>query len=94
MSMLKKVSLFSACCTSVGMPLLALTSEADMAPIARAALAGSLVFFAVCTTGVLHYVVKTYVDRMHTIESDDGAVRMQVSASCRGGGRPNIPFGP
>mmetsp|Transcript_1703 Transcript_1703/g.2420 ORF Transcript_1703/g.2420 Transcript_1703/m.2420 type:complete len:203 (+) Transcript_1703:234-842(+) len=68
LSRLKKVSIFSCCCTIIGVPLLSAFGNEKMSGIQRAAVGFTVVAFAIGTTATLHFVCKPYVTKLYLIQ--------------------------
>eukprot|EP00898_Chlorokybus_atmophyticus_P002483 jgi/Chlat1/3235/Chrsp22S03510 len=66
----KLLSLSSAMLTLVGAPLFVLTNP-NLSPTGRIAIAGTMIFFGLSTTALLHWFSSTYVHKMWAIRGSD-----------------------
>ena len=65
MKLLKRVSVFSCVCTTIGVPLLAIFGAEGISEAQRVAVTSTVVGFAFLTTGTLHYFAYPYVTNMY-----------------------------
>ena len=82
MQILKRVSVFSCGCTTIGVPLLALVGNDALPVVQKVAVSGTVVSFAFLTTAALHYFAKPYVVNMYYEEGEmyDGKEKVREDA--------------